>query len=70
MAYEAGRLQIQGDRSQGAFAALRFSTAKLFGQFGHSASVVSLVDFGKALAPLDLRAGGSLAITRGLQLAH
>ena len=54
MADEAGLLQIQGDRSQGASAALRLSTAKLLGQFDHLASVVSLIDFAKALAPFDL----------------
>jgi hypothetical protein len=58
----------QGDRSQGAFAALRLSTAKLLGQFDHLASVVSLIDFAKALAPFDLRAGGALAVTGSFQL--
>jgi hypothetical protein len=58
----------QGDRSQGASAALRLSTAKLLGQFDHLASVVSLIDFAKALAPFDLRAGGSLAVTGSFQL--
>jgi hypothetical protein len=57
----------QGDRSQGASAALRLSTAKLLGQFDHLASVVSLIDFAKALAP-DLRAGGALAVTGSFQL--
>jgi hypothetical protein len=58
----------QGDRSQGASAALRLSTAKLLGQFDHLASVVSLIDFAKALAPFDLRAGGALAVTGSFQL--
>jgi hypothetical protein len=58
----------QGDRSQGASAALRLSTAKLLGQFDHLASVVSLVDFAKALAPFDLRAGGALAVTGSFRL--
>jgi hypothetical protein len=60
----------QGDRSQGASAALRLSTAKLLGQFNHLASVVSLIDFAKALAPFDLRAGGALAVTGSFQLGE
>ena len=68
MADEAGLLQIQGDRSQGASAALRLSTAKLLGQFDHLASVVSLIDFAKALAPFDLRACGALAVAGSFQL--
>jgi hypothetical protein len=59
----------QGDRSQGASAALRLSAAKLLGQFDHLASVVSLIDFAKALAP-DLRAGGALAVTGSFQLGE
>src|ERR1700687_5728894 len=47
---------------------LRLSTAKLLGQFDHLASVVSLIDFAKALAPFDLRAGGALAVTGSFQL--
>lgn len=68
MADEAGVLQIHGDRSQGSSAALRLSTAKLLGQFDHLASVVSLIDSAKALAPFDRRAGGTLAVTGSFQV--
>ena len=58
----------KADRSQGAWATRRLSTAKLLGQFDHLTSVVSLIDFAKALAPFDLRAGGALAVTGSFQL--